>query len=129
MHKRYVIEGDLTKYVKPFDDRQRVWDAIAEFKNKATIDLLNQHNGSNLFSGPIHMVGHFYFHYPKDIAKKKRFGDIYNTRRPTISSLIYFLEHLGSGIMFGNGITIAKLECKKIYTIGRPRVEIDIWTI
>jgi len=129
MHKKYVIEGDLTQYIKPFDDRQRVWDAIAEFRSKVCIDLLNQHNGSLLFTGPIAIIGSFYFTFPKGIAKHKRVCDIPHTRRPTMSSLIYFVEHMASGILFGNGINIASIECNKIYTIGRARVEMEIMTM
>lgn len=131
MHKHYVLAGDLTKYANIFGDkqRQRIWDAIAEFKMRSTIDLLNQHNTSIKFTGPIGIRGTFYLFYPKDISTKKRVDQAIHTRRPTMSSLIYFLEHIGFGILFGNTASIAFIECNKVYTIKDARVEIEIFTL
>ncbi len=129
MHKHYVIEGDLTKFAKIFEDRRRVWDAINEFRTYTSIDLSNQHNSTTLFSGPIHVKAKFYLYHPKDIPQGKRVGGIYHTRRPTMSSLIYFLEQLASGILFGSGLSIASVECTKVYTLERARVEIEIHSL
>jgi hypothetical protein len=131
MHKRYVLEGDLTKYATIFGDkhRQRVWDAIAEFKTRSTINLLNQHNTSAKFNGPIGIVGTFYLYYPKDVSFSKRVDQALHTRKPPMSSLVYFLEHLGFGILFGNTCSIAFIKCNKLFTLDNPRVEIEIFTL
>ncbi len=129
MRKNYVLEGDLTKYSKIFEDRRRVWDAISEFRTRVAIDLKNQHNTTALFSGPIGIVGTFYLLYPKDIPQRKRVDNVIHTRRPPMSSLIYFLEHIGFGILFGSCNTIASVEARKVYTIMNARVEIEIFSI
>lgn len=129
MHKRYVIEGDVSRIAKVFGDRQRIWDTISEFKARAAIDLLNQHNTKTLFTGPIGIVGTFYLLYPKDISTRKRVDHAVHTRRPTMSSLIYFLEHIGFGILFGNTASIAFVECNKVFTLDNARVEIEVFTL
>jgi hypothetical protein len=131
MHKKYIIEGDLTRYAAIVGNkhRQRIWDAIAEFKMRSTIDLLNQHNGSAKFHGPIGIIGTFYLLYPKDVNIHKRVDHAIHTRKPTMSTLIYFLEHIGFGILFGNTASIASIACNKVYTLNDARVEIEIFSM
>lgn len=129
MHKQYVIHGDLTRIINVSGDRQRVWDALSEFRTHISIDLQNQHNANHMFSGPIGIVGTFYMKFPKDIPRRKRPLQAIHTRKPTMSSLIYFLEHIGFGVLFGNTTMIASVEARKFYTIDTPRVEMQIFTI
>lgn len=128
MHKKYIIEGDLTHLAKVFGDRQRVWDMISEFRTRIAIDLINQHNAS-LFSGPIGMIGSFYLVYPKDIPRHKRTNQSIHIRKPTMSSLIYFLEHIGFGILFNSSTSIASVEVRKFFTKENPRVELEIFSL
>ncbi len=128
MHKKYIIHGDLTHLAKVFGDRQRVWDMISEFRTRISIDLTNQHDAS-LFSGPIGMIGTFYLVYPKDIPRQKRTNEAIHTRKPTMSSLIYFLEHIGFGILFSSSTSIASVEVQKLFTKENPRVELEIFSL
>lgn len=128
MHKHYLIKGDLTRCVKIFDeDRRRIWDSMAEFRTRVAIELINQHNSHTMFTGPIGINCNFYLLYPKDVGVKKRVDHAVHTRLPPISSLIYFLEHLGFGILFGNTSKIVEVNCKKIFTLKDPRVEFEIY--
>jgi hypothetical protein len=131
MHKKYILKGDLTRYATIFEgrNRQRIWDSINEFKEHSKIDLENQHSKSDKFTGPIGIIGTFYLLYPKDVSVHKRTDLALHNRKPTMSSLIYFLEHIGFGILFGNIYSIAFIECNKVFTLDKPRVEIEIFTI
>src|SRR5229473_5689856 len=115
MHKKYTMKGDLTRYAAIFEGkhRQRIWDAICDFKSKSSIDLINQHGSSAQFKGPIGIIGTFYLLYPKDVRVPTRIDQSSHVRKPTMSSLIYFLEHIGFGILFGSTTSIAFIECNK----------------
>lgn len=128
MHKRYVIEGDLTD-ARIFDDARRTWDAITDFRLKIGIDLRNQHASPSMFKGPIHVICNFYLLYPKDVSHDKRVNNSHHTRRPTMSCLIYFLERIATGIIFGNCVIISSLTCNKIFTLDNPRVELEIYSL
>lgn len=130
MRKTYIIKGDLTKCVKIFDeDRRRIWDSMSEFRARVAIDLANQHGSGWIFSGPIGMNCTFYLLYPKDVGVKKRVDDVPHTRLPPMSSLIYFMEHLGFTILFGNTSKIVEVNCQKKFTLENPRVEFEIFTM
>ena len=131
MHKKYTMKGDLTKYAAIFEGkhRQRIWDAICDFKSRSSIDLLNQHGATQKFSGPIGIIGTFYLLYPKDVRIHNRVDQSCHTRKPTMSSLIYFLEHIGYGLLYSNTTSIAFIECNKVFTLNDARVEIEIFNV
>lgn len=128
MHKKYVLECDLSDS-RVFTDKRRTWDSVAALKGHIHVDLERQHGVTNMFKGPIHIVCNFYLLYPKDIPHVRRFDNRYHIRRPTMSCLIYFLERIATGIIFGNCVTIASMTCNKIFTLDNPRVELEVYSL
>lgn len=131
MHKKYIIKGDVTRYANIFEgkQRQRIWESIASFKNRAVRDMEFQHDDSPRFVGPIGIIGTFYLLYTKDISVPTRVDHIIHTRKPTMSSLIYFLEHIGFGVLFNKTVSVAFIECNKEYTLKDPRIEIEVFNL
>jgi len=128
MHKKYVIDGDLTD-ARIFTDERRTWDAITYLKSKIGIDLRNQHASPLMFKGPISIICTFYLLYPKDISHKNRIDNAFHTRHPTMSCLVYFLERIATGIIFGNCVIISSITCNKIFTLDNPHVELEVYSL
>lgn len=91
------------------------------------MQLANQHEGKDLFTGPIHLDVFFYTQAPDyPVAKKK--GIIpgkYNYYLPLLSSFMRFLEEASIGVLWNDPCIIASLKTHKMYD-QEPRTEFTI---
>ena len=124
----YVIEGNLAAFSRMDMDKKRIWDATTAFRAKSAIQLEKQHGSKPKFDGPLHIDCIFFLEYPgaKNIAKKV--SGQYHLIKPYMSVLMYFLEHVGIGILFAEGSSISSVSSRKVYDI-RARTEFTVYEI
>ena len=121
----YIITGNLAAFSRMDMDKKRIWDATTTFRAKSAIQLETQHGSKPKFEGPLHIDCVFFLEYPgaKYLAQK-HVGN-YHLIKPYMSVLMYFLEHVGIGILFTEGSSIASVTSKKVYDLN-ARTEFTI---
>jgi len=121
---KYTIPGDPIPLARCRYGNGRVWDAQKQVKYGCGIQLLNQHNGKPLYSGPLQMDVTFFMAIPKTGAKSKLLGS-YHYQRPDLDNLIKFISDVANGILYADDATISFITSKKIYDRD-PRIEFII---
>lgn len=124
----YVLKGEPISVSKvKTSSTQRIWDTQKTDKFSWSMQLNNQHEGRDLFTGPIHMDLYFYMTAPNyPVAKKK--GDVpgkYHYYLPRLSNFIRFVEEAGIGVLWGDPCVIASFIVYKKYDY-EPRTEFTI---
>ena len=117
---RYVIKGDPIPLSKHKSTSSTLWDKMRENKRFYSISLENQQNNKPLPYTPIEMNIIFYMPPDKDEEKS-----LYHDSKPTLISLINFIEAVAVGTIYPNNKILSSITAKKIYDYN-PRTEIII---
>lgn len=120
---KYVINMDLTPFVRSDMNKKRIWDLTSKFKVNSRVSLLDQHGDRELLEGPLHMDCTFYLKFRGSIAKSKEFQDLPHLCRPYLSGLLLLLEAVGVDIIFKSASSIMSIDTRKYYDSENPRVE------
>lgn len=96
----YIIEGDPVSLHRISTSDRRVWDSQREIRIHHQIELANQHNGPPI-NQPIKLDIIFY------TKKKYRI-------KPTLGSLLNFVEKIAEGIIFKKKVLVEVLNIKKV---------------
>ena len=91
------------------------------------MQLANQHESKELFTGPIHIDIFFYVGAPDYPAARKQ-GHIageYMYYVPKLSAFLRFLEESATGVLWNDSCVIASTTCQKKYDLD-PRTEFYI---
>lgn len=126
----YVINDDVSRYVRSDMNKKRIWDLVSEFKVRNQISLEEQHGNHNLLSGPLHLEVTFYLSH-KAIKKpeRDRHNQFCHTTRPYLSCLIYFLETICANTVFVSGCHIVSVISQKYYDSDNPRTEFRFYEV
>lgn len=124
----YTILGDPLKLARstgPY--RSRNWNADKEQQVMFTIELTNQHNDAPLLTGPLQLIVSFYCPPPKLLthAKQARLLNTWMITKPSLGTLMSFIEYACHGIVFGDEALIVDVRSVKIYD-EQPRTELQI---
>lgn len=124
----YVILGNLAAFSRMDMDKKRIWDATTTFRAKSAIQLETQHGNKPKFEGPLHIDCVFFLEFPGPKHLSHKHTGNYHLVKPYMSVLMYFLEHIGIGILFSEGSSIASVTSKKVYDLN-ARTEFTIHPI
>ncbi len=122
MIKRYVIPGIPTPFRSISPSRRNVWDTQKSIKLSARNHLEYQHANIYLYNGPLILDIDFFFSLPPNLCKSSPHLHI---QKPTLTSLIRFVEEVASGVLFDDDCFIAQINATKIYS-ENPRTEFTL---
>lgn len=124
----YILKGEPIPISKiKNSSTQRIWNTQKSDKFSWSMQLANQHEGNDIFTGPVHLDVFFYM-MPPDYAVAKKKGIIsgkYNYYLPLLSSFIRFLEEAAVGVLWNDPCLLSSLKSFKMYD-ENPRTEFTI---
>lgn len=122
----YIIEGDISPFVRSDLNKKRMWDMTSSFKVKSYLTLLEQHAGRQLLEGPLHLDCTFYLKFKGSLLKGKEYHHRPHMTRPYLSGLLILLEAVGIDVIFKSASSIVSMDTRKYYDTERPRVEFKL---
>ncbi len=120
---KYILDVDLTPFVRSDMNKKRMWDLTSKFKVNSRVSLLDQHAGRDLLEGPLHLDCTFYLKFRGSITKSKDFQYLPHMCRPYLSGLLVLLEAVGVDVIFKSASFIMSIDARKYYDSESPRVE------
>lgn len=125
MTKRYVIPGMPMSLKNVSPSRRNIWDTNKSIKLTARNYLEDQNEYGALYSGALILDIDFFFSLPPNLCKQ---SPICHTQKPTLTSLIKFVEEVASGVLFDDDCFIAHINATKTYS-EHPRTEFTLLEI
>jgi hypothetical protein len=106
---QYVIVGVPVFIVKNSPSSRKIVDAYNLIRLNQLQQLINQHDNKSFLSGLWSLDVEF--HFDKDFVKSRG----YVPNRPTITSLLRYLDELLHGTIYDNEYTICTVNAHKYY--------------
>lgn len=118
----YIILGHPAVYIKAKVEGRQEWTSQKQeaLRYKRTLEI--QHLDRPLYTGTLEMTVNFY------IGMQKRCASLHNNPhhiKPTLVSLIEFIDHAARGVLFDNECIIATVNAKKFFST-QPRTEFKL---
>ena len=123
--KIYIVRGEPVALARTrITTHNRCWDSQKQVKLAYGIQIQNQHEGSPLFTGPLHIDATFFMPIPLS-SRNKNLSGTFHYFRPDIDNLEKFLLDVATGVLFHEDCLIASITCKKVYDED-PRTEFTV---
>lgn len=129
--KTYILSGNPVPLHRGRVYNNKVYDDQKHQKVVSGIEVINQHDRSPKFSGPVHMTVVFYMPNPKGFKRKGL-----HHFKPDLSNLIKYVEDVMTGVVYNDDAQIASINASKEYSkhknalgVSVGRTEITISTV
>lgn len=128
----YTIEGVPTPLARPRLGHTHTYDSQKQIKYSAGIQLVQQHLGQPLFTGPLTLDVIFFMPIPERLRRQFKGQEQSNDlayhphhKKPDLDNLIKFVLDVANGTIITDDSLISTINARKVYSMI-PRTEFSI---
>lgn len=125
--KTYIIKGKPIPWARSRTNNGMHFDSQKKEKLFYGLEMRNQHEGEDMFEGPLHLDITFFMPIPSSLSQNKRreIIGVYHASRPDLDNMVKFIKDAATGILYLDDNIISSIAAHKVYSTN-PHTKITI---